>query len=395
MRTPIPEHGICKKVTPKAGVRGLDRQVNKLYYERFLASKGLQRERKAAMIALQADSLLADQCFDTKIYKEFILSETANILFYTTATNAIKLEVRFEGETFWLTQQQLADLFGKDRSVISKHLKNVFNDGELDEKSNVQKMHISHSDKPVNLYSLDAIISVGYRVNSLQATQFRIWATQTLKEFIIKGFVLDDERLKNGSHFGKDYFDELLAKIREIRASERRFYQKITDIYAQCSSDYLANSPTTQTFFKTVQNKLEFAITGMTAPEIIHNRVDANEPNMGLQTWKNAPDGKILKTDIGIAKNYLTETELKQLDRIVSMYLDFAENQAERQVPMTMQDWAGKLDAFLVFNGYELLTNAGKVQSAVAKKLAETHYETFRVVQDKQFESDFDKILKK
>lgn len=321
--------------------------------------------------------------------------DTAKILFYTTPSNSVKLEVYFLDETFWLTQQKMAELFGKDRSVISKHLKNIFLEGELLEESNVQKMHISHSDKPVSLYSLDAIISVGYRVNSQQATQFRIWATQTLKEFIIKGFVLDDERLKNGTHFGKDYFDELLAKIREIRASERRFYQKITDIYSQCSTDYDANSHLTSTFFKTVQNKLEFAITGMTAPEIIHSRVNADEPNMGLKTWKNAPEGKILKTDITVAKNYLTEKELKQLERIVTMYLDFAENQAERQIIMSMQDWVGKLDAFLQFNGYEILQDAGRVQRAVANKLAETHYAGFRVEQDRRFESDFDKTIKK
>ncbi len=328
------------------------------------------------------------------------MNETANILFYTTPTNAIKLEVHFEGETFWLTQKKMAELFGVQPPAINKHISNILLEGELSQstlskKEIVQQEGSRAVQRNLTFYNLDMIIAVGYRVNSNQATQFRIWATQTLKDFIIKGFVLDDERLKNGTHFGKDYFDELLAKIREIRASERRFYQKITDIYAQCSSDYLANSPTTQTFFKTVQNKLEFAITGMTAPEIIHNRVNANEPNMGLQTWKNAPDGKILKTDIGIAKNYLTETELKQLDRIVSMYLDFAENQAERQVPMTMKDWAGKLDAFLAFNGYELLQNSGTVQSAVAKRLAESHYENFRVEQDRCFESDFDKTLQK
>ncbi len=329
------------------------------------------------------------------------MDNKANILFYTTPTNSVKLEVHFEDETLWLTQKRMAELFGVETNTINYHLKEIFNAGELLEESTIRNFRIvqKEGNRMVNreplFYSLDAIISVGYRVNSQQATQFRIWATQTLKEFIIKGFVLDDERLKNGTHFGKDYFDELLAKIREIRASERRFYQKVTDIYSQCSTDYDANSHLTSTFFKTVQNKLEFAITGMTAPEIIHSRVNAEEPNMGLKTWKNVPEGKILKTDITVAKNYLTEKELKQLERIVTMYLDFAENQAERQIVMSMQDWAGKLDAFLQFNGYEILQNLGRVQRAVANKLAETHYKVFRVEQDRCFESDFDKTIKK
>jgi hypothetical protein len=329
------------------------------------------------------------------------MDNKANILFYTTPNNSVKLEVHFEGETFWLTQKRMAELFGVETNTINYHLKEIFNAGELPEESTIRNFRIvqKEGNRMVNreplFYSLDAIISVGYRVNSQQATQFRIWATQTLKEFIIKGFVLDDERLKNGTHFGKDYFDELLAKIREIRASERRFYQKITDIYSQCSTDYDTNSHLTRTFFKTVQNKLEFAITGMTAPEIIHSRVNAEEPNMGLKTWKNSPEGKILKTDITVAKNYLTEKELKQLERIVTMYLDFAENQAERQIVMSMQDWAGKLDAFLQFNGYEILQDAGRIQRAVANKLAETHYKGFRVEQDRSFDSDFDKTIKK
>ncbi|MDG4812025.1 virulence RhuM family protein [Hydrogenovibrio sp. 3SP14C1] len=327
------------------------------------------------------------------------MEKTASILFYTTPNNSVKLEVFFEDETFWLTQKRMAKLFGVNTPAINKHIANILAEDELDE-STISKKEIVQQEgtrsvkRKVDFYNLDMIIAVGYRVNSQQATQFRIWATQTLKEFIIKGFVLDDERLKNGTHFGKDYFDELIAKIREIRASERRFYQKITDIYSQCSSDYSPNSPITQKFFKTVQNKLEFAITGMTAPEIIHNRANAENTNMGLQTWKNAPNGKILKTDITVAKNYLTETELKQLERIVTMYLDFAENQAERQIPMKMQDWVEKLDAFLEFNGYNILQSAGKIQRKVADKLAEQHYEIFRVEQDRNFESDFDKTVK-
>jgi hypothetical protein len=242
-----------------------------------------------------------------------------------------------------------------------------------------------------SFYNLDAIIAVGYRVNSRQATQFRKWSTSVLREFIIKGFAMDDERLKQGKQFGRDYFDELLERIREIRASERRFYLKITDIYEQCSIDYRKDDEITETFFKTVQNKLHWAITGMTAAEIITSRADAAKPNMGLTTWKNAPSGKIIKSDVAIAKNYLEQDEIKALERIVSMYLDFAENQAARQIPMKMTDWTAKLDAFLTFNEYEILADAGKVSHAVAKALVEKEYEAYRVSQDRAFESDFER----
>lgn len=236
---------------------------------------------------------------------------------------------------------------------------------------------------------------MGYRVNSYNATQFRIWATNTLKEFIVKGFVMDDERLKQGQNFGKDYFDELLERIRSIRASERRFYQKITDLYAEASIDYDANATMTQTFYKTVQNKLHWAITGHTAAELISTRANATLPNMGLQTWKAAPKGKIIKTDVSVAKNYLNEEELKSLERIVSMYLDYAENQASRQIPMKMEDWISKLDAFLGFNEYHILTDAGKISAAVAKKLAETEYAKYVPIQDRNYFSDFDNEIKK
>ncbi len=245
--------------------------------------------------------------------------------------------------------------------------------------------------RKLDYYNLDAIIAVGYRVNSLQATQFRIWATQTLREFIIKGFVLDDERLKLNRRFGSDYFDELLERIREIRASERRFYLKITDIYEQCSIDYSANAEITKLFFQTVQNKLHWAITGKTAAEIVADRAKASLPNMGLTTWKNAPQGKILKSDISIAKNYMTEKEIKGLERIVTMFLDYAENQAARQIPMKMQDWVEKLDAFLQFNEYDILNDAGKVSHEIAIQLAEEEFKIFRVEQDRNFESDFEK----
>jgi len=320
------------------------------------------------------------------------------ILFYTTPDGEIKLDVLFSDETFWLTQKKMAELFGVDRSVITKHLRNIFSEGELEEKAVCAKIaHTASDGKRYNTsyYNLDAIISVGYRVNSSKATQFRIWATKTLREFIIKGFVLDDERLKNGRHFGKDYFDELLERIREIRASERRFYQKITDIYAECSIDYDPSAEITKTFYVTVQNKLHWAITGKTAAEIIAFRADASKPNMGLTTWKNAPKGKILKSDVSIAKNYLSEKELSELNRIVNMYLDYAELQASRQILMKMKDWADKLDAFLKFNDYEVLKDAGKISAEVAKSLAEGEYGKFRVEQDRKYESDFDKEVKK
>ncbi|MBL7727335.1 MAG: virulence RhuM family protein, partial [Dinghuibacter sp.] len=324
-----------------------------------------------------------------------------DIIFYNTPTGDVKIEVIFNDETFWLTQKRMAELFGVESHTITYHLKEIYKTGELEELATARKIRVVQKEgtrdvnRDLDFYNLDAIIAVGYRVNSYQATQFRIWATKTLREFIIKGFVLDDERLKQGKRFGKDYFDELLERIREIRASERRFYLKITDIYEQCSIDYNKDAAITQQFFKTVQNKLHWAITGKTAAELIANRADASQPNMGLTTWKNAPKGKILKTDIGTAKNYLQEKEIKELERIVTMYLDFAELQAERQIPMKMADWVTRLDAFLQFNEYQILKDAGKVSHEVAMKLAEKEYEKFRVIQDRNFESDFDREVKK
>lgn len=265
-----------------------------------------------------------------------------DILLYATADGSVRVDVLYEDETFWLSQKKMAELFGVEVNTINYHLKEIFKSGELEEHSVIRNFRTTAADgKNYNtqFYNIDAIIAVGYRVNSHRATQFRIWSTKTLKEYIVKGFVLDDERLKQGKRFGKDYFDELLERIREIRASERRFYQKITDIYAECSVDYDAKSEQTQGFYKTVQNKLEWAITGKTAAEIIAARASSDKPNMGLTTWKNAPSGKVLKSDVGVAKNYLAEPELKELNRIVSMYLDYAENQAARQKPMKMSDW--------------------------------------------------------
>ncbi len=323
-----------------------------------------------------------------------------DILLYSTPEGKIKIEVIYEGETFWLNQKRMAELFAVEAHTITYHLKEIYKSGELVENATTRKIRVVQMEgnrevgRDIDFYNLDAIIGIGYRVNSKEATQFRIWATQTLKEFIIKGFALDDERLKQGKKFGKDYFDELVERIREIRASERRFYQKVTDIY-ECSADYDKSSQTTKLFFQTVQNKLEWAITGKTAAEIIASRSNASNKNMGLTTWKNAPEGKIIKTDIGIAKNYLLENEIAELNRIVSMYLDYAENQAKKQKQMTMKDWVDKLDAFLKFNDYEILQNAGTVTAEVAKKLAEEQYEKFRIIQDKEYLSDFDKEIAK
>ena len=320
------------------------------------------------------------------------------ILLYTAPEGKTHIEVYFEDETFWLSQKKMAELFGVETHTINYHLKEIFKTNELEENSVIRKIRITADDGKnylTNFYNLDAIIAVGYRVNSIEATRFRIWSTKTLREFIIKGFVLDDERLKQSKKFGKDYFDELLQRIREIRASERRFYQKITDIYAQCSLDYDPASDITKNFYKTVQNKLHWAITGHTAAELIAERASASQPNMGLTTWKNAPKGKISKTDVAIAKNYLSENELDELNRIVSMYLDYAENQAKRHVAMTMKEWVQRLDSFLQFNEYAILKDAGHISSDIAKKLAETQFEQYRVVQDREYESDFDEAVKK
>lgn len=328
-------------------------------------------------------------------------AKTGDLILYESTTGKVRVEVTYEDESFWLSQLQMAELFGVDVRTVNEHLRNIYDTSELDENATIRIFRIVRSEgnrsvsRNIQYYSLDAIISVGYRVNSVQATQFRIWATNTLREFIIKGFVLDDERLKLNARFGPDYFAELIERIREIRASERRFYLKITDIYEQCSIDYDKSAETTKTFFKTVQNKLHWAITGRTAAELIAERADAEHPNMGLTSWKNAPKGKVTKADVSVAKNYLNEEEIKGLERIVSMYLDYAENQAARRIPMKMVDWVKKLDAFLDFNEYDVLRDAGTVSAAVAKALAEDEYEKFRVRQDREFESDFDREMKR
>ena len=327
------------------------------------------------------------------------------ILLYTTPNGNVKVEIYLQNETIWLTQQKIADLFGVQRPAVTKHLKNIFDTGELKEEvvSSILEHTTQHGaikgktqESVTKYYNLDAIISVGYRVNSSQATAFRIWATERLKEYIIKGFTMDDERLKNPNNiFGKDYFEEQLARIRDIRSSERRFYQKITDIYTQCSADYNVETQITKDFFATVQNKLHWAITGQTAAELISSRVDSTKENMGLTTWKNAPKGNIRKTDVVIAKNYLNENELNGLNRIVTMYLDYAENQTRKGVVMYMKDWITKLDAFLQFNEEAVLRHQGKVSHEIAMTLAESEYEKYRIVMDKLHESDFDKVVKK
>lgn len=327
---------------------------------------------------------------------DLINPQDTEILLYTTENNTVKVDVIFHSESFWMSQKKMAALFGVTIPTINEHLKNIFSNNELDEDSVIRKFRITATDGKnykTQYYNLDAIISVGYRVNSHKATQFRIWATQTLKEFIIKGFVMDDERLKQGKLFGQDYYEELLERIREIRTSERRFYQKITDIYAQCSADYDASSDVTKQFYATVQNKLHWAIHGNTAAELIKSRVDSAKPFMGLTSWKNSPKGKILKSDVSIAKNYLDVSEIDELNLIAVMYLDYAELQAKKQRLMKMTDWAGKLDAFLSFNEYELLNGSGTVSAKVAKALAEKEFEVFRVEQDKQHQSDFDRLL--
>lgn len=332
------------------------------------------------------------------------LHPQGDVIIYQSNDTNITTNVLFKNETFWMPQKDIAQLFNVERSTISRHLQNIFNEHELDKS--VVCAEIAHTTKHgaidektqtknVTYYNLDAIIAVGYRVNSKEATHFRIWATNTLREYIVKGFALNDDLLKNGRQFGKDYFDELLERIREIRASERRFYQKITDIFSQCSYDYDKNSQEAQLFYSTVQNKLHWAITNHTAAEIIHERANHQKPHMGLTTWKNMPDGKILQSDVITAKNYLTESELRELNRVVTMFLDYAENQAERQIAMSMSDWSGRLDNFLQFNEYDILNNAGKISAEVAKSLAKSEYKKFRVIQDKEYISDFDKIVKK
>ena len=330
---------------------------------------------------------------------KLIRNSTAEFLIFTAQSGENSIEARYEDETIWLTQKLISQLFEVDISTVNEHLKNIYKNSELDEGSTIGKFPIVQKEgnrtvnRTVSFYNLDAIISVGYRVNSVRATQFRQWATKVLKEFAIKGFVLDKKRLENGSFLNENYFEELLSEIREIRLSERKFYQKVTDIYAT-SLDYNKNSSTTRKFFAKLQNKLHFAIHGHTASELVYQRVDSSKDKMGLTSWKNSPDGKILKTDVSVAKNYLSKDEMDDLGRIVNAYLDLAESRAKREIPMTMEDWSKRLDLFLEYDDREILKDSGKITSEIAKDKAESEFEKYRIVQDRLFESDFDKLIK-
>ena len=325
--------------------------------------------------------------------------ELSDFILYTAPSGEVRIEIYVQNETVWLTQQKIADLFGVDRTVVTKHLKNIYTEGELEKTATsakyaqVQKEGEREVKRNIDFYNLDAIISVGYRVNSTKATQFRIWATKTLKEYIIKGFAIDDERLKQGKTlFGKDYFKELLERVRSIRASERRIYQQVTDIFAECSIDYDPQSPITKKFYATIQNKFHFAITGKTAAEIIHLKANSNKENMGLTTWKNAPDGRILKSDTNIAKNYLQEKEIKQLERTVTGYFDYIEGLIERENTFTMEQLALSVNKFLAFNEYKVLEGLGKKSKKQAENKAFSEYNKFNKTQ--KIESDFDKMVK-
>lgn len=330
-----------------------------------------------------------------------LLAETAKILLYNYDDNRVYVEVYFKDETFWLTQRSMAELFNVNVPAISKHLQNIYLEQELDEISTVSKMEIVRQEgsrqvkRKVDFYNLDAIIAVGYRVNSKEATRFRQWATKMLKEYITKGFVINDEMMKNGRSFGRDYFDELLERIREIRASERRAYQKIADIFEQCSYDYDKNSETTKKFYAFVQNKLHFAVTGKTAAEILNERADVDSPTMGLTTWKGAPNGKILKSDVLVAKNYLNEKEISRLNRLVTMFIDYAELMAEDEVAMSMQDWLAETDRFLTNNRRKVLSGKGMISHDMATKKVSEIYNEFRKRQDENYISEFDRAMEK
>lgn len=332
--------------------------------------------------------------------RTFAVSESnpdqSQVVLYQDADGKVAVNVLFAKDNFWLTQNTIAELFGVQRPAITKHLANIFASRELDEKSVSSILEHTAADGKAygtKYYNLDAVIAVGYRVNSLKATHFRIWATNTLREFIVKGFVLNDDLLKNGRAFGQDYFDELLEKIREIRASERRAYQKIADVFEQCSSDYQSNSQETHLFFQIVQNHLHFATTGKTAAEIVHERADSAKPFMGLTTWKNAPKGKVLKSDVTVAKNYLNQQEVTRLNLLVTMFIDFAELRALNRQVMTMKEWLKQIKRFLDFNEQQVLEHAGNISQEMATAKAHDEYEKFRVKQDQDYFSDFDQAF--
>lgn len=322
--------------------------------------------------------------------------EPSKIVLYQTADGKVTVDVLFVQDNFWLTQKALSELFGVQRPAITKHLANIFSSGELAEESVCSVLEHTAGDGKTysaKYYNLDAVIAVGYRVNTVKATHFRIWATNTLREFIVKGFVLNDQMLKNGRAFGKDYFDELLEKIREIRASERRAYQKIADVFEQCSSDYQSNSQDTQLFYQIVQNQLHYATTGKTAAEIVFERADSGKPFMGLTTWKNSPKGKVLKSDVTVAKNYLNQKEVSRLNLLVTMFIDFAELRALNRQVTTMQVWIKQVKRFLDFNEQQVLEHAGTISHEMAEAKAHSEYEKFRVRQDQEYLSDFDQAF--
>jgi hypothetical protein len=321
------------------------------------------------------------------------------VVLYTAADGKVTADVFFANETFWMTQKTMAELFGITIPSVSRHLKNIYQSQELSPDSTVSKIETVQTEgerqvtREIEVYNLDAAIAVGYRVNSVKATHFRIWATNTLREFIVKGFVINDQMLKNGRSFGKDYFDELLERIREIRASERRAYQKITDVFQECSSDYQSKAEETHLFYQIVQNQLHFATTGKTAAEIIYERVDSSKPFMGLTTWKNSPQGKILKSDVTVAKNYLNQGEVSKLDRLVNMFIDFAELKALNSQIMTMKDWLKQVEKFLNLTDQQILRHAGQISHAMAVAKANEEYEKYRVQQNREYLSDFDRVL--
>ena len=406
---------IINKAIPIANNKGLDTaehfnlmvEMVKLGSGAFRKVENIHLSRMACLIIVEnADSKkpqvqMAREYFkqETPVTELINNSLSSNILLYKTKQGETHVEVIFNSETFWMSHHRMAYLFGVDVLTINYHLVQIYESGELTKEATIRKIGIVQSEgerdveRTPMFYNLDAIIAVGYRVNSYQATQFRSWATSVLKEMIVKGFVLDDERLKQGKHFGKDYFDDLLERIREIRASERRYYQKITDVYAECSADYDPKAETTQLFFKMVQNMMHWAVTHQTAAEIIYSRADAEMPHMGLTTWKNAPDGRVQKSDTIVAKNYLSDKEVSALNRLSTAFLDVAELRAERQIIMTMADWKKQLDDFLTLYEYDKLDGAGSISAEQAKEKAYAEYDEFRLIQDKDYLSDFDKEI--
>ena len=354
----------------------------------FRKVEAFHLSRMACMIISQSVSI-------TELMRNSLES---NILLYKTAQGETRIEVIFNNETFWMSQKKMAALFGVDRATITYHISQIYESGELQREATCRKIQqvqlegVRDVERAPLFYNLDVIIAVGYRVNSYQATQFRIWATSVLKEFIIKGYVLDDERLKQGKHFGKDYFDDLLERIREIRTSERRYYQKITDIYAECSADYDAKAESTKLFYKMVQNMMHLAVTNHTAAEIVYERADAEMPHMGLTTWKKAPDGRVQKSDTIVAKNYLSDEELSQLNAITTSFLDLAESRARRHIVTTMEDWKNRLKLLLETMDYDAKSSAGKVSQEEAREKAYSEYEKYKVIQDRSYISDFDRF---